>query len=364
MKVVIFTEDKVGEGHYQAARAVAAALTQLSPEKINVQVVGGMRLVHPFFERSAAKIYLTMIRYWPRGWSYLYNNVRQPFSLQQKLFQVRLIRYLQEEKPDMVLCTHPACTNALAQLKAKVDHPYRLGVIFTDFGFHPFAVSPEADYFFVPDQSVKFTLIHQYQINPNRIFDYGIPVHPRFLQLIQGKNSGLKKGSVNGPLHLLVLGGALGLGPLKEIMDVFSHHPDRFKVTIICGKNKVLYRKLSRQTPQHITIYGYVTNMAELIYQADAVITKPGGLTVTEALLCKTPLFLLPPLPGQEENNRNYLQQHGLCWTVDRVDQLPELITEQLNKLNKDGEWEKQVDHHIKPDAAFCIAQKVLEQLR
>ena len=170
MKVVIFTEDKVGEGHYQAARAVAAALTQLSPEKINVQVVGGMRLVHPFFERSAAKIYLTMIRYWPRGWSYLYNNVRQPFSLQQKLFQVRLIRYLQEEKPDMVLCTHPACTNALAQLKAKVDHPYRLGVIFTDFGFHPFAVSPEADYFFVPDQSVKFTLIHQYQINPNRIF--------------------------------------------------------------------------------------------------------------------------------------------------------------------------------------------------
>ena len=73
-------------------------------------------------------------------------------------------------------------------------------------------------------------------------------------------------------------------------MDVFSHHPDRFKVTIICGKNKVLYRKLSRQTPQHITVYGYVTNMAELIYQADAVITKPGGLTVTEALFMQNPL--------------------------------------------------------------------------
>jgi processive 1,2-diacylglycerol beta-glucosyltransferase len=362
MKVVIFTEDKVGEGHYQAARAVAHALSEISFNQIQVNLICGMRLIHPYFEKGAVKAYLSMIRYCPRIWSYLYHHVRNPSLLQQKLFQSRLSRYIEQQKPHIILCTHPACVRALAGIKLKLKNPFKLGVIFTDFGFHPFAVSAEVDYFFVSHPFVKDILVQQYNIKPFRIFDYGIPVHPEYERVKVGDGAESMNTPAK-PVRLLVLGGALGIGPLREIMDQFRPYPELFKLTIICGKNKALYQELIRIAPDHVKVLGYVTNMVDMIREADAVLSKPGGLTVMETLLCRTPLFMLPPLPGQEESNRRYLEQNGLSWTVKLQEPLPEMILNQLNKIKRDQEWVRKVDAHILRGAAHRIARKVLEEI-
>lgn len=360
MKVIIFTEEKVGEGHFQAAKAVQEAIHQLRGEEVQVILTSGMRLIHPLFERGAAWLYLAVIRYIPQIWSAIYHRIHTPFKLQQALFRHRLCRYLEHERPHVVLCAHPACIKTLAQLKKEGRLAFKLGVIFTDFGFHPFAVAEEADYFFVPHHTVKQQLVQHYKIDPAKVWPFGIPVHPRFEKGLRQREGHLDKED-KGPFHLLIMGGALGLGPIQKIMEQFALDKGKFKVTIICGRNRALYRKLLRKAPEHITVLGYVSNVDELMVQADAVLSKPGGLTATETLLCRTPLFMLQPLPGQEENNRRWLEERRLAVSVGKISGLSKEIIRHLEKLDQEA-WSKRVDQHIRGDAALMIARKILAE--
>lgn len=360
MKVLIFTEEKMGEGHLQAAKAIKEAFHELSQNQVSVILKSGMGLIHPLVERGAARLYLAFIRHFPKIWSILYHRIHTPFLIQNALFRYRLSRFLQKERPEVILCTHPACVRPLAQLKREESHPFKLGVIFTDFGFHPFAVAREADYFFVPHPSVKEELVQNYQIDPAKVWAFGIPVHPRF-EMGQLKREGRKKeGGKGRPFHLLIMGGALGLGPLQKIVEHFASEKEKFKLTVICGRNRSLYKKLVRRAPEHVTVLGYVSNVAEVMEQADAILSKPGGLTTTEALLCGKPLFMLPPLPGQEETNRRWVEERKLGISIGALGNLAEEIYHYLDNFEKET-WAKRVDQHILGAAAYRIARKVLE---
>jgi processive 1,2-diacylglycerol beta-glucosyltransferase len=100
---------------------------------------------------------------------------------------------------------------------------------------------------------------------------------------------------------LLVLGGGFGMGPVAEIMRELDKVPHQFQIIVVAGRNEKLRRKLAAQTYKHPTrILGFSINMHELMSVADLIITKPGGLTTSEALAMGKPLFILNPIPGQE----------------------------------------------------------------
>src|SRR5205085_10457999 len=90
------------------------------------------------------------------------------------------------------------------------------------------------------------------------------------------------------------------------------------------GSNEKLRSQLSLRDWKHPThILGFVTNMHERMAVSDLIITKPGGLTTSEALAMGKPLFVLNPIPGQEAANSDFLLGHGAAAKANRIEDLP-----------------------------------------
>jgi processive 1,2-diacylglycerol beta-glucosyltransferase len=356
MKVIIFTETKVGEGHYQAAKSLRATFRQLYADDVEVKIMSGLRCIHPFIEWFIVRTYFFMLAYCPKIWKVMYTHTKKSSFIQTYLFGIRLVQIIKDENPDIILCTHPSCVPALSQIKKKSTFRFKLGVICTDFDFHPYLMSTYVDYFFVSHQGSKEKMINIYGIQAERIFDYGIPLDPQFEynppNLVTFKNKNQKQ--------ILILGGSTGYGPLEELINIFEPFQAYFKLTVITGKNKKLYQKLIQQS-ENVRVLGYVTNMKEWLQFADIIISKPGGLTISEAISCGTPFIMINPIPGHEEANQRYLEQQGVGISVKDVKDLPFKVLDMVNDDEELRQWKKRIQAQQKKQSAKKIVYTLME---
>jgi len=131
----------------------------------------------------------------------------------------------------------------------------------------------------------------------------------------------------------------------------------------VAGRNEELRRKLAAQDRKHPThVLGFTSNMHELMAVADLIITKPGGLTSSEALAMGRPILILDPIPGQEAANSDFLLERGAAVKLNRVEDLPHRL-EQLfaaRKLPTLAKAAKTLGH---PTAAKTICAEVVRRL-
>lgn len=321
MNIIILTENKVGEGHYKAAKAIQNAFKIHYGEKVRATITFGLRKIHPSVEWAIVHTYFGLITYTPKTWGYIYSKTRKSPIIQRYLFALKLYTWLKKERPDVIICTHPACIPALSEIKKRAALSFRLGFILTDYDFHPFSVSPYVDEYFVAHESIKNRLVEQYQISSSRVFDYGIPLEPHFDHMTSScPNEQCYQ-------HILLMGGSCGIGPLEEILTLIQAHDHPFLVTVICGNNQALYKRLQQKKYARVQILGYVQNMHDWIEQADLVISKPGGLTVTETIACGKPLIMVKPIPGQEEANHKFVEQYQLGIGIDDLSTIPDILS-------------------------------------
>ena len=159
---------------------------------------------------------------------------------------------------------------------------------------------------------------------------------------------------------LLVLSGGFGMGPVAEILAELDKAPGQFQTIVVAGRNEELRQKLAAQDRKHPThVLGFSTNMHELMAVADLIITKPGGLTTSEALAMGRPLFILNPIPGQEAANSDFLLERGAAAKANRVEDLPYRI-EQLLGSKKLADMAKAAKSLGRPQAAEAICREVV----
>src|SRR6266850_2539949 len=169
----------------------------------------------------------------------------------------------------------------------------------------------------------------------------GIPISARF-SADSDRSSARKTLGLRDDLPImLVLSGGFGMGPVAEILAELDKVPQPFQTVVVTGRNEELRRDLAAVDRKHPThVLGYASNMHELMGVADLIITKPGGLTSSEALAMGKPLFILNPIPGQEAANSDFLLERGAAAKVNRVEDLPYRInqllgTKQLSDMAK-----------------------------
>ena len=161
---------------------------------------------------------------------------------------------------------------------------------------------------------------------------------------------------------LLVLSGGFGMGPVAEILAELDKAAGQFQTLVVTGRNEELRRELAAQDRKHPThVLGFSTNMHELMAVADLIITKPGGLTSSEALAMGKPLFILNPIPGQEAANSDFLLEHGAAAKANRVEDLPYRIGQLLGS-KKLGEMGKAAKSLGRANAAQDICREVLSR--
>jgi processive 1,2-diacylglycerol beta-glucosyltransferase len=124
---------------------------------------------------------------------------------------------------------------------------------------------------------------------------------------------------------LLILSGGFGMGPVAEILAELDKSEKQFQMLVVTGRNDELRKKLAAQTRKHPTHFlGFSTNMHELMAVADLIVTKPGGLTTSEALAMGKPIFILNPIPGQEAANSDFSwntarRRKPIAWKICRI---------------------------------------------
>jgi len=152
------------------------------------------------------------------------------------------------------------------------------------------------------------------------------------------------------------------MGPVEEILSELDKVNRQFQTVVVTGRNQELREKIAAQDRKHPThILGFASNMDELMGLADLIITKPGGLTSSEALAMGKPLFILNPIPGQEAANSDFLLERGAAAKANRVEDLPYRV-EQLLGTSKLPELARAAKALGKPEAAKEICRAVIER--
>lgn len=308
MKILIVTETIAGKGHEKAAKALEKVIVS-SNSSHNVKVVSLLEIYSKSIEKLLRNIYMSMINQAPRVWGWMYkkeNNFGLVFKdAIAKAMLIKLNNYIRDEHPDIIIATHASCLGSLSKLKER--YQFSLAVVFTDFQINSFWIYKNIDYYFVPHEEFKQRLLAK-QVEPDKIYISGIPIDPIF-----SKNKNVEC-QYPTEFNILIMGGGLGLGGIEEVIISLAKIKDvPIAVEIVAGTNQRLFDELTAMKDGlniPITIHHYVDTIYSLMAKAHLLITKPGGLTISEALSIQIPILVYKPLPGQEEQNVKFLMRN------------------------------------------------------
>ena len=333
LSVLIFSAS-FGAGHVRAAEAIIEVLRSKEPD-VEITHLDFGAFLSKTFNSVIKNTYIELIKHTPKLWGKFYYRTSKipPDSLFQRflngLGRREFVKCIQVLQPDLVICTYPTVAGVLAQqrLKGILDVP--LVTIVTDYAVHSQWIHQGVDLYIVGCKSVYDGLVAR-GINPSSVRITGIPVSPKFEWGLDRKEL-LKKLDLKPHLPtVLVMGGAYGvLGGAKWICKILVETAFPVQSIIVCGQDEKLYKALDpliEDGRNPVARFGFVKNVEELMSAADIIVTKAGGLTVSEALTKRVPLVIFRPIPGQEEENAIYLEGIGAGRAARNEEELEKII--------------------------------------
>ncbi|MEB3100875.1 MGDG synthase family glycosyltransferase [Ferviditalea candida] len=340
IKVLVLSSD-FGDGHQQAANAIFEANKLYRRTEAEVIVTDFMEWTHPRLHSLSRYLYIQSVRKFPSLYGYLFHKTRRPNSWSDalkklKLFGLsRVMRLIQEVRPTIIVSTFPIAAAAMSILKANGLISIPTVTVITDHTDHSYWIHPHTDTYIVGSDRVREALIGL-GIGESRIAVTGIPVRPHFCRSYDRSSLFAKYGLNSSLPTVLVMGGGFGMisEGLIELLNSDALN-EQMQFIIVCGRNRKLQNHLLDElahSRHHLMITGYVDHIHELMAVSDLIITKPGGLTTSEAVALELPMLLYKPLPGQEQDNAAFLLQSGVALLADNDADLIFKLTEVLRR--------------------------------
>ncbi|MDR6225814.1 MGDG synthase family glycosyltransferase [Desmospora profundinema] len=325
-KNVLFVSESFGSGHTRAAQALAKGIRATDGE-VRVQLVELGRELRPQVNQALVYSYLGMIQKAPGLWRRMYgkhDGRSFPRWIQWCLYQTlysSLADYIADFRPQVIVSTHPFASAGVARLK-KEGLPVRLCTVITDFCAHGSWVNPEVDLYLVPHQGMEEQLAAM-GVDRKKVAVTGIPTDSRFW-ISHSKEEARNKLGIHHMPTVLIMGGGFGMGRTEELVATVAKWRERLQIIVCTGYNQKLRQALSSRPEcdhPHIRITGFTREMADWMDAADVLLTKPGGMTCTEAIVKGKPLLLFGSIPGQEEGNGRFMVDQGLAHqAADKVE--------------------------------------------
>lgn len=377
MKRVLILYGAYGGGHLSAAKTICKQIENQYKNEVDVVMVDCIEYINKYVNKVSTEAYKELAKKVPWVWKHVYKSARNgPIShistTTNKLMSYKLNLLMKELKPDLIISTHPFATQMCAMLKETEKIDCKLATILTDYHIHDqwLVLSQYNDYFFVANPQMKSAMIAE-GIHDQKIFVTGIPISDRFLNKFDKeeihKDFGL---TPDKETVLFFAGGEFGLGRnntvmmLKVLIRLFKD----LQVVAISGKNRKMKKKFQELIDQtnssdRVKLLEYTDKVPELMSISSAVITKAGGLTVTECLASNLPMIIINPIPGQEEENAEFLEKHGVALWIKKGDS----IARTLKNLSRDPERLAQMVEKTKilakPNSAKKICKILMDEI-
>ena len=351
MKKILLFYASFGGGHLSAANSIKQCIDENFSD-CETKLVDCMLYVNKPINAISTTAYKEMAKKFPWVWGDIYAHTQKgPLarisSTSNNLMAKKLLKLLKEYQPDVVISTHPFGSQMVSYLKRKALIECKLATILTDFSPHEqwLVGSDYVDYFFVSHEKLRLELINN-GLDSNKIFATGIPLSNRFLMHYNKEEIKHSFGlDLNKKVILFFGGGEFGLGRevTIKILSAFIHNLKDHQIVAIAGKNEKMREEFNSLVEQEhaedsVTVLSYTNQVPELMSISDLVVTKPGGLTSTESLSSGLPMVLINPIPGQEEENAEFLENSGVAvWLRKNSDfeaEIAKLLSDK-DKLHK-----------------------------
>ncbi|MDE2038959.1 MAG: glycosyltransferase [Elusimicrobia bacterium] len=370
MRKILVLSASVGSGHGRAGDAVRAAASELDASAA-VKHLDVLELAGPAFRAVYSDAYLKLACSAPHLLGSLYDAFDRPASLplaeplrllMQRASLSAFPRLLAREAPDVLVCTHFLPAELASRLKRLGRLSVPLAVVVTDFDAHRLWVQAPCERYFVASPEAAASLAG-WGVGAESVSITGIPIDPRFGRLHRGEV--LRRLGLSGerPIVLQLSGGS-GVGPMEQVFEWLLKVPIPMDLVVVTGRNESARRRLSGRPPhpRHgARILGFTDRLHDWMAAADLVVTKPGGLTTSEALACGTPLVMIDPIPGQETRNSDYVLENGAGVKANSLAGLAYKVEVLLEDRTRLARMRRSARALGRPVAAFEIAQAALD---
>lgn len=370
---VVIAYASAGAGHVKAALAIESAFREMNRSDIEVRTINTLDYSTDFMKKSYPAFYLFLVNRIPTIWGlgyYLFDTrlvyralVGPVRRISNFLTCKRLVGFLNEYKPDIILNTHFLGSDVMREMRKRgMLKDTKLITVVTDYFMHSFWVDRQADYFCVAQNESKAHLMKR-GIPAEKIRVFGIPVDRVFSQSKGKRELCGKLGVREDLLTVLITGGGYGVGPVKELVAGISGLKKEMQILVVCGKNPELYKEISEMAGSlgvPVKVYEFVNNMDELMEVSDIMAAKSGGMTSSEAMAKGLPIIITSSIPGQEARNCRYLVKSGAAVYAGSLEKVKQSMADIVSSKEKIEEMKAKINTIKRPNSSLDIAKFAL----
>lgn len=341
MKILLLTA-ATGGGHLRAAHAVEEYIRENTEHE--VVTVDALKAVGRLLDKTVCDSYLLMAKRVPALFGRLYkktNEFNHFANLVPKLsglFSGMLLPAIEEARPDVIITTHPFATEMVSDLKEDGLIAAPLICIVTDYGVHRAYIADCVDAYVVASEDM-IPQVMQLGVAREKIYPFGIPVHGVFFDR-SDRVSTLTELKLDPDVPtVLFMAGSFGVSNIMKLYRELDETAAKMQIIVITGRNQKLYdafeREINEGTNIPTRLIFFTSEVEKYMQASDLLVTKPGGLTVSEALACGLPMAVFDAIPGQEEDNADFLATHEMCVRLKKHSNFAEEITGLLGQTER-----------------------------
>lgn len=326
MKVLVLSCG-TGEGHNSAAYAIMEALAR---HGIECTLTDPLKFRSDRTARLVASAYNSIIRKTPKVFGVIYragsiysaSKLPSPVYQANSLYAERLRAYLTDNNFDAVITTHLFAMEALTAIRKKHGPCVPCFGVMTDYTCIPFVHETLLDGYSIPHKDLSSS-IEKLGIPSEKLYSTGIPVGSRFADRLTRSEARDRLCLPKSIPMILIMTGGVGCGKISELCGKFMKHTDEdFLLCVLTGRNNELKSKLDDEfgsTGKVLTV-PFTKDVNLYMNAADVLVSKPGGLSSTEAAVANVPLVHLLAFSGCETKNAEFFAAHGMSYHVADID--------------------------------------------
>ncbi|MBQ8509674.1 MAG: galactosyldiacylglycerol synthase [Clostridia bacterium] len=353
-----------GQGHNATAKALCAYLQSIGCE---AEMLDTLDYVSHHLGETVSKGYLFVASNAKLAYKGGYRLAEKrkksktdvsPTRATGQILSRKLLRFINSYKPDVIICTHIFAGIIIDVLKEKSEINAKTIGILTDFAFHPYwEEGANLDYVVTPNEQI-LAQARKKGFSDHQVLPLGIPIHPKFSSGIPQAEARAELGLDIDKRTVLLMGGSMGYGHMESTLETLDSVPHDFQIITVCGNNTAAKAKIdSMTTKKRILNLGFVNNVELLMDASDCIISKPGGLTTSEALAKRLPMIIVNPIPGQEDRNTEFLTNNGAAMAVTSTSPLDEVMFQLFENPRRVEVMRQAIDLIAKPNSTRDICE-------
>lgn len=245
--------------------------------------------------------------------------------------RIKLKAFIEVGHYDAVIAVHVFNAAMMSELRKSGALEIPSFFLATDYSCYPGINQLDVDAWMVPHRNMISQLV-ALGIPEDKIIPTGIPIHSEFLQK-QDRLAARRTLGLPEDKKIVVLScGSMGANSMgRMVVTLTETLPDDALLVAICGNNHVLERNLSKlMHSKKLMVLGFVDCMSTYMDAADLFITKPGGLSTTEAMHKRVPTLLVRAVPGCETGNLESITGMGCAFTAKGPLSAARMVSETL----------------------------------